>query len=84
MHKQQDRVLNHLQILRIAVGFSGEPREIVPQKNLFMRSTVYVCAFSVRCFVGSIRLYACQWPDAYNFAPMQLILLAIFEEYFVS
>ncbi len=31
MHKQQKRVLNHLQIFRIAVGFSGKPRKVVTQ-----------------------------------------------------
>ena len=32
MHKQQKRVLNHLQILWIAVGFSGKPRKVVTQQ----------------------------------------------------
>ena len=43
MHKQQKRVLNHLQILRIAVGFSGKPRKIVTQKSVQALNGVRVC-----------------------------------------
>ena len=43
MHKQQKRVLNHLQALRIAVGFSGEPSEIVTQKPVHALDGVRVC-----------------------------------------
>ena len=34
MHKQQKRVLNHLQALWKAVGFSGKHRKIVTQKSV--------------------------------------------------
>ena len=43
MHKQQKRVLNHLQILRIAVGFSGKSHKIVTQKSVHPINSVGVC-----------------------------------------
>ena len=49
MHKQQKRVLNHLQILRVAVGFSGKSREIVTQKPIHALNGVRVC-FSSEMF----------------------------------
>ncbi len=42
MHKQQERVLNHLQIFRIAVGFSGKSRKIVTQKSVHPLNSVGV------------------------------------------
>ena len=42
MHKQQKRVLNHLQILRIAEGFSGKSRKIVTQKSVHVLDGVRV------------------------------------------
>ena len=32
VNKQQEKVLNHPQIFRIAVDFSGEPRKVVANK----------------------------------------------------
>ena len=49
MHKQQKRVLNHLQILRITVGFSGKSRKIVTQKSVYALNGVRVC-FSSEMF----------------------------------
>ena len=49
MHKQQKRVLNHLQILRIAVGFSGKSRKIVTQKSVHALDGICVC-FSSEMF----------------------------------
>ena len=46
VHKQQKRVLNHLQILRIAVGFSGKSRKIVTQKSVHALDDVRVCLLS--------------------------------------
>ena len=46
VHKQQKRVLNHLQILRIAVGFSGNSRKIVTQKSVHALNGVRVCISS--------------------------------------
>ena len=43
MHKQQKRVLNHLQTLRIAVSFSGEPGKIVTQQPVHALDGVRVC-----------------------------------------
>ena len=47
--KQQKRVLNHLQILRIAEGFSGKSRKIVTQKPIHALNGVCVC-FSSEMF----------------------------------
>ena len=49
MHKQQKRVLNHLQIFRIAVGFSGKSRKIVTQKSVHALNGICVC-FSSEMF----------------------------------
>ena len=49
MHKQQKRVFNHLQILRIAVVFSGKSRKIVTQKSVHALNGVRVC-FSSEMF----------------------------------
>ena len=49
MHKQQKRVLNHLKILRIAVGFLGKSRKIVTQKSVHALNGVCVC-FSSEMF----------------------------------
>ena len=43
MHKQQKRVLDHLQILRIAVGLSSKSRKIVTQKSVHALDGVRVC-----------------------------------------
>ena len=59
MHKQLKRVLNHRQILRVAVGFSGKSHKIVTQKSVHALDGI-VCAFLTRCFDGSIRLQVCQ------------------------
>ena len=49
MHKQQNRVLNHLQILRIAVSFPSGPCKIVTQKSVHELNGVRVC-FSSEMF----------------------------------
>ena len=43
MHKQQKRVLNHLQIIRIAVDFSDKSCKIVAQKPVHALNSVGVC-----------------------------------------
>ena len=43
MHKQQKRILNHLQILRIAVGLSSKSRKIVTKQPIHALSGVRVC-----------------------------------------
>ena len=49
MHKQQKGVVNHLQILRIAVGFSGKPCKMVAQQPVHALDGVCVC-FSSEMF----------------------------------
>ncbi len=49
MHKQQERVLNHLQIFRITVGFSGKSRDVVTQQPVHSLDSVRVC-FSAEMF----------------------------------
>ncbi len=43
MHKQQERVLNHLQILLIAVGFSGKSCKVVTQQSVHSLDGARVC-----------------------------------------
>ena len=43
MHKQQDRVPDHLQAFRIAVSFSGKSRKVVTQKPIHALDGICVC-----------------------------------------
>ena len=55
VHKQKKRVHNHLQILRVAVGFSGKSRKIVPQKSVHALDVICVCFSSeMFCRIGEI------------------------------
>lgn len=51
IHKQQESVLNHLQIFRIAVGFSGKFRKIMTQQPIHALDGVRVC-FASELFGG--------------------------------
>ena len=52
--------------------------------NLFIISTVYVCAFPINFFLGSIKIYASYLSEAYFFDSICDIFLYSLSKYFVS
>ena len=59
MHKQQERVLHHLQTFRVAVGFSGKSCKIMANEAIHALDGVRMC-FSGEMSGRLMRLSVCQ------------------------